>query len=282
MRQMHLHKYGYLRLSETDLRFVVQTVATQRTDHEHVMDIVRDKPDFLEQMLDDDTLFRRLVDDEEAIVRVSPWLLFTVMLRRAAKDLPRERFTIERIGTTGRVPVFDSERVASLLHDRAVRDYLADMLASFVRTESAVFYYRSGRRYRRRSFSDLDVDDMIAMAESVAAEYRFPFYRRIGDICLFVAGVFPEHVLAGYSGGAALHAGPSRRGRRRRSLEEYEAEAERFYSLAASHPEAGRAGVGDVLATLAVNFGLARKPINYITDRYIRLHKARLFGQANR
>ncbi len=268
-----------LRLSESDLRFVVQTVATERTDHDHIVALVRDKPDIIDQMLNDDKLFRRLVYDEEAIVRVSPWLLFTVLIRRAAKEMPHERFTIERIGTSERVPVFDSERVASLLRDHAVRDYLADLLASFVRTESAVFYYRSGRRYRRRAFSDLDVDDMIALAGTVAEEYRFPFYRRIGDICLFMAGVFPEHLSAGYSAGVHVHTPPSRWGRRRRTLEEYQEAAERFYNLAAVHPVATRTGVQDVLATLAVNFSLARKPLNYITDHYIRLHKARLFGQ---
>ncbi len=279
MPQREVRGETRLRLSESDLRFVVQTVATERTDHDRIVELVRDKPDIIDQMLNDEKLFRRLMYDEEAIVKVSPWLLFTVLIRRAAREMPHERFTIERIGVGERVPVFDSERVASLLRDHAVRDYLADLLASFVRTESAVFYYKAGRRYRRRAFSDLDVDDMITLAGTVAEEYRFPFYRRIGDICLFTAGVFPEHLGGGYPGGPQLHAPPSRWGRRRRTLQEYEQAAERFYNLAAAHPVASHTGVHDVLATLAVNFSLARKPLNYITDHYIRLHKARLFGE---
>ncbi|MHB1005188.1 MAG: hypothetical protein ACYC3S_06030 [Chloroflexota bacterium] len=268
-----------IKLSESDLRFVVETVADRREDHDRVVEIVRDKPDILDQMLDDEKLFRRLTLDQDAIVRVSPWLLFDVLLRRAAIEMPRQRFTVERLGSNERIPVFDAEKVASLLRNRVVRDYLAELLASFVRTNSTMVYYRSGRRYRRRTFSDMDVDDMIALSGSVAADYRFSAFRHIGDLCLFVAGVFPEHLLPGY-GAAPPQAADVRWGRHRRTLEEYQNEAERFYGLAAAHPDALRGGLREVLATLADNFGLARKPLNYITDRYIKIHRENLFGSS--
>jgi hypothetical protein len=272
-----MDKQRLMRISEADLRFLVQTVATARSDHEHVMNVVRDKPDILDRMLDDDTLFRRIVADEEALVRISPWLLFTILLRRAAKELPQQRFTMERVGSAERVPVFDVDRVGELLQDRPLLDYLAEMLASFVRTDSAVVYYKSGRRYRRRTFSDLDVDDMIALAGTVAEESRFPFYRRIGDICLFIAGVFPEFATSGTSLVGTTGSVPRWR-RNQRGLAEYEAEAARFYGLAAHHPAAYQAGLEPVLATLSTRFTLARKPLNYIADHFIRLHRSRLFG----
>lgn len=267
-----------LNMSESDLRFVVQTVATNRQDHEHIIELVRDKPDILDVMLDDDKLFQRVVEDEEALVKMSPWLLFTVLLRRAVKQLGEERFTIERIGATERIPVFDTDRVATLMRDPALQDYLVDLLSSFVRTESTTVWYRSGRHIRRRTYSDIDVDDMISLAGRVDPEQRFPFYKRIGDICLFVAGIFPEYVLAGYAPGAGLQA-PIRRGRLRRSLPDYEIEARRFYRLAAAHSRAQQAGLSGVLNTLSEHFELARKPLNLISDRYIRLQKGRLFGQ---
>jgi hypothetical protein len=266
------------RLSESDLRFVVQTVATQRSDHDRVVELLRDKPDIVDRMLDDDHLFQRLLHEEEALVRVSPWLLFTVLLRRAARDLAVERFTLERLGAGERVPVFDAPQVAELASDPAVIDYLAEMLASFVRTDSATVYYRSGRRFRRRTFSDMDVDDMIALAGTVAAESRYPFYRRIGDICLFITGVFPEHVPAGYAPSVATSTVGWRARRRRRDLEEYEREARRFYHLAAEMPAAAEGGLDEVLAKLAENFGLARKPLNYVTERYITINRTSLFG----
>lgn len=266
-----------LRLSEGDLRFLVETVATSRTDHDHIIALVRDKPDILDRMLDDENLFRRLIDDDEALVRISPWLLFTILLRHAARELPRQRFTMERVSSAERVPVFDVDQVGELLKDRDLLDYLSEMLASFVRTESAVFYYRSGRRYRRRAFSDLDIDDMITLAGTVAEEQRFPFYRRIGDICLFISGVFPEYAAAG-TPPAVGRSGAIRTLRHRRGLQEYEDEAKRFYGLASRHPAATRAGLEPVLSTLAANFTLARKPLTFIADRYIKVHREHLFG----
>ncbi len=43
-------------LSESDLKFVVQTVATRRQDHDRVMELVRGKEDLLEPMLEDPKL----------------------------------------------------------------------------------------------------------------------------------------------------------------------------------------------------------------------------------
>ncbi len=266
-----------IRLSDSDLRFVVETTATQRTDHERVMEIVRDKPDLLDLMLDDEKLFRSVTSDEDVLLRISPWLLFTILVRRAARDLAAERFTVERIGTTERIPVFDTERVAALLGDRRLRDYLVELLASFVRTESTTIWYRAGRRLRRRTYSDMDLDDMIDLASHVEAELRFPFYKRIGDICLFVVGVFPEHVMAGYTPSLAVpHL--TRRGRRR-TLPDYVIEGQRFYGLAAGHVAAQQYGLGGVLGRLSESFELARKPLNLISDRYIRVQRARWFGQ---
>jgi hypothetical protein len=266
-----------IHLSDSDLRFVVQVVATQRQDHDRVVEIVRDKPDMLDVMLEDDQLFRRVTEDEEVLLEISPWLLFTILLRHVVKELARERFTVERIGTTERIPVFDTDRVTALMRDPAVRDYLVDVLASFVRTETTTIWYRSGRRLRRRTYSDLDVDDMIDLAGRVPPEQRFPYYRRIGDICLFVTGVFPEHVLPGHEAGARTPA-PMRWRRFRRSLPDYVIDARRFYRLAASQSQAQQAGLTGVLSTLSEHFELARKPLNLLSDRYIRLQRSRWFG----
>ena len=266
-----------VQLSDADLRFVVRTVATQRQDHERVAEIVRDKPDLLDVMLEDELLFRRVTEDEEVLLAISPWLLFSVLLRRAGKELAQARFTIERTGTTERIPVFDADQVTVLMRDPAVRDYLADLLASFVRTESTTVWYRSGRRFRRRTYSDLDVDDMIGLAGRVPPELRFPYYKRIGDVCLFITGVFPEYVLPGLDPTASVRA-PMRWSRTRRSLPDYAVEARRFYGLAASHTQAQTSGLAEVLGTLSQHFELARKPLNLISDRYIRMQRARWFG----
>jgi hypothetical protein len=71
-----------LHLSESDLRFLAETVATNRRDYDHIVNLVRDKEDLLEPMLDDPKLTERLFRDEKALVRVIPHMLFSVLLRR--------------------------------------------------------------------------------------------------------------------------------------------------------------------------------------------------------
>jgi hypothetical protein len=72
---------GMRHLSESDLRFLVETVATSRRDYDHIVNLIRDKEDLLEPMLEDPKHTERLFHDEEAFVRISPHLLFSVLLR---------------------------------------------------------------------------------------------------------------------------------------------------------------------------------------------------------
>jgi hypothetical protein len=50
-------------------------VATSRRDYDHIVNLIRDKEDLLEPMLEDPKLTERLFHDEEA------FLLFSVLLR---------------------------------------------------------------------------------------------------------------------------------------------------------------------------------------------------------
>ena len=56
-----------LHLSESDLRFLVETVATSRRDYDHIVNLIRNKEDLLEPMLEDPKLTERLFHDEEAL-----------------------------------------------------------------------------------------------------------------------------------------------------------------------------------------------------------------------
>jgi hypothetical protein len=92
--------------------------------------------EFIQAMLDDDRLFRRLMGEEKALLWVSPWLFFTVLLHRARRDLEREAFTVER-RSSQKVVVFDADQVIQLLEQEPLQDYLAAMLASFARNRGA-------------------------------------------------------------------------------------------------------------------------------------------------
>src|ERR1700674_2112893 len=113
-----------LHLSESDLRFLVETVATHRRDYDHIVNLIRDKEDLLESMLDDPKLMERLVRDEEALVCISPYLLFSVLLRRLRRELEKEAYVLD-VDTKGkRIPVFEGPAVAEMLSDKQKRGYL--------------------------------------------------------------------------------------------------------------------------------------------------------------
>ena len=260
-----------IELTDRDLMFLIQTVATQRRDYEHIKEIIRDKPDLLDLMLNDEKLFQRLLREEEVLLQISPRLLFEILLRQARRDLGREAYTVERVGLTWKIPVFDSPKIASFLEDRGIRDYLAEMLSSFTKIESTTLYFRLGMKTYRRKFSDMDFDDVGELSRLVEEKYRFPFYKRMGDISLFLTGVFPEYV-------APPRPSKLWRTRVRRSLEEFEREGREVYRLASEHEEARRSNLGDILWKLSENFDLARKSLNFISERYIHRHKLALFA----
>src|SRR6185437_6384922 len=125
-------------LTDSDLRFVVETVATKRRDYDHIVDLIRDKEDLLDPMLEDPRLSERLFREAEALIRVSPHMLFSIFLRRLRRELEKEAYILE-VNTKGkRIPIFEGPAVAEMLSEREVRDYLVEMLCSFVRTNSGV------------------------------------------------------------------------------------------------------------------------------------------------
>ena len=259
-------------LTDRDLEFIVRATATRRTDHDRIRDIIRDKPDFLEVLLEDERLFARMVADDEILLKVSPQLLFTVLLRRVRKLLRDAAFTVER-APEGHLPVFDASRTVRLLERPGVLPYLAHMMASFVRTDSRAVLVRRGLAYQRRVFSDMDVDDLMEMAEMVEPERRFAVYKRLGDVSLFLVGLFPEHVSRPQGRPRGVTAAWGARQRRPREPEEYVRLGEASYRRAADEQPAQRMGLSEVLAVLGDHFVLASKPLNVLSRQIIPLQR---------
>jgi hypothetical protein len=261
-------KTTMLHLSETDLRFLVETVATRRHDYDHIANLVRDKEDLLEPMLEDPRLMQRLFQDQEAFVRVSPRFLFTVLLGRVRRELEREAYILETDFKGKRVPVFEAPLVAEMLSDKQARNYLADMLSSFARTNSGVIYWKERGSWHRRRFSDIDMDDMIELARISGPELRPALYNRIADIALFLSGIFPDHL--------------SLFSRRRtsfsvaRTLKDHEQQGQRFYNLAARETE--QAQRQPILKRLAEKFTLARWALNTLSERHLKTQRAQYFS----
>src|SRR2546426_1932629 len=160
------------RLTTSDFQFIVATLLPH-VDPSQAAALLRSDPDRVEELLDDERLFTHLRSGD-ALVRVSPWLLFTVLLRRVRRELKTLPYTVEQRGGE-RVAVFDAEPAGALLRDREIQDYLIELLVSFTRTDSfSLEVEEAGRRRRRRRFSDLSSEDMIALAALMPEGLRFP------------------------------------------------------------------------------------------------------------
>ncbi|MEW6424736.1 MAG: hypothetical protein AB1523_08330 [Bacillota bacterium] len=267
-----------IRLDEKDLDFVIRTVVTKRSDYDNIKEIIRDKPDLINTMLDDPRLFQRIANEEEVFLKISPYLFFEILLRQAHRDLQTRTYTYEKIGLTTEIPVFDAQKVSGFLKDDGLRTYLAGMLSSFTKTQSTVIYFKIGKKYHKRKYSDLDVDDLKELSVLVEEEYKFPLYKRIADVCLFLTGIFPEAIEQGVrypSSGRARP--PAIAGKKRRSIDDYIQEGQEFYRLAAERSHSTSGWGAGVFNRLADNFEHVRKPLLYIAGRYLSFQKHRWF-----
>jgi hypothetical protein len=263
--------------SHRDLRFLVQTLVPERSDPDYIANLIQEDEALLEAMLQDDRLFQNLMDKDEIFVSVSPRFYFKVLLLRARQDLRQKVYTIER-RQSQKVVLFDANRVVKLLSDSALCDYLAVMLASFTRVHSATIPIRVRPGiWRRLRVNDLDVDSLIRYAQLLDEEHRFATYQRIGDVCLFLCGVFPEYVGARQSYPQSGQPHPRLRISLLHGLEDYEAYGRTFYGLAARHRQAQVQGLDPVLSTLSQHFILAEKPLAFLVERYLDLRKRHLF-----
>jgi hypothetical protein len=259
-----------MRLSDSDLRFVVETVAPERQDPERVVELLRGKEDLQVPLLEDPRLVERLLNEHEALVRVSPYLLFAVLLRRLRRDLESRTFVLEADAQGRRLPVFAAREAAGLLDDPDLREYLIELLCSFVRTHSGTLYWRERGVWRKRRFSDLNLDDLIALCQLVETQFRPPLYKRAADLALFLAGIYPDY-------------GSLRRPVRRlttggRTLPEYEREGRRLYTLAAREP--AQPWPATVFETMAEQFTLAREVLNTLSEQYLKPLRKDYFGPA--
>jgi hypothetical protein len=124
---------------------------------------------------------------------VSPFLVFAAAIHRTASDLAGTSYAPERAQPRMRVPVFDALQLAAYLAEPRHRLFLADLLASFARISSGVAVTRTAEgAVRRRRWNDMDPMALAVLLESVPPAQRPAVWRRLGDLALFLVGVFPD------------------------------------------------------------------------------------------
>jgi len=266
------------KLLDSDLDFVIRQAAPEFKDKGKLRCLIREDEYFRRGLIGDENVFKQVIADGDIIVRISPALYFEILLRKAHRELQKVSLTMERTGSQV-IPVFDAEHVDSLLGRDEVLYYLADMLSSFTRIESFTIPVRVREGiWRKIRFNDMDIDSLTKFCSAVNEEDKFRFYRRIGDICLFVLGMFPEYAQLDCRRCSPVETSQRLLARLPRTMDDYEEEGKRFYKLAAEHDMAGTVELSGVFWLLHGNFHEAMKPLNFICDHYLHYNKHKLFG----
>jgi hypothetical protein len=265
-------------LSDSDLAFL----GAAGESHENV----RRDPEKIEALIDSPKTFRTLfsVPGRDPLLRGSPFLLFAVLIHRVVRDLGQATFVEEWVGPRQRVPVFDTGSLRDFGSDPLRRLFLAELLASYTNVASGSTLVKTNRGWQRRRFSELDPLRLIELAELVPEADRASVYRRLGDLSLFLTGIFPdyagERLVAERDRGQlerALGAAERERAERHDGVWLLEQLGRRAYRIA-QHGADRRAAMAGVLAEVSENFAAARRVLNFLTDRYLFPMRRQWFG----
>ncbi len=197
---------------------------------------------------------------------VSPFLLFSVLMHRTGEDLRAATYVNEWIGPQSRMPLFDVAPLQEFLDDPGRTFFLANLLASFAVPESPPV-----------PTGPFDLHGLALWLDQALPDDRITLLRRLGDLSLFLTGVFPDH--AGRSSLQPLEAEKFGRTIGMTSeeilmlydaslvspgIDALESLGSRWYR-AALRGTATPAVVGDV----ASRFRSARRVLNHLADHYL-------------
>lgn len=266
---------GYLEhLTDQDLRLLAASAGMPRESAQQL----RTRPAAVLELVERPDLFERVFRERDPeLSRISPFLVFQIAIGQAARELDSTAFVAERTAPRERVPVFDAPRLREFLADPARRLFLAELLASFVRVASGRYWTRTPRGWQRHRYSELDPVRLAQLAADTPRAYRPGVYRRLGDVSLFLTGVFPDY--------AQRHAfGPLDAARLLRStglspddesglatappIELLEQLGQRWYRRAAATAPVATAQLA-LVTQIAGRFRDARRVLNHVSDRYL-------------
>jgi hypothetical protein len=277
-------------LTRDDMRVLAEVARTR--DRVATPEILVDEPERLVGLLAErrvyDAVFGTPDDPAGLATPVSPFLIFAVALHRAAAELAERAYTAEWVGPSRRIPVFDVDVLRDFVSDPMRRLFLVELLASYTHVSSGAVWERTPRGWRRRRFSELDPAQLAGLLDVVPDSDRPGVYRRLGDLALFLTGVFPDHT-------ANRFLSPVQRDRLVRvsgmgriagakvdselgAVALLEELGVRWYRLAARSAQPPLTATMQVAAGVAERFRAARRILNDVTDRYLLPRRGQLFG----
>jgi len=208
-----------------DIDFIVSVMGAKTGNADCLVKLLTDE-ESRDQILDDEALFHALLE-RRGCLRVSTRFYFYILVRHV----------FQRSG----------------LKDRAVADYVAEVLAEFARTERA-------RCVVPGQPNPLDYFfEMLAALQTADDRTSFQIRVHIGNHSLFLSGVFPERI----------RFRAERRGCP--DLKYYEAVGSAQYRVASDHRLAQRYDMANILSTLSERFAATRLALNDISERLFSL-----------
>ena len=204
-----------------DIEFILSVLGHKTGGLECLVKLLTDE-ESRDLILDDEALFRALLE-RRGCLRVSMHFYFYVLVRQ----------------------IF----VRSDLKDRAVADYVAEVLAEFARAEHA-------RCVVPGAANPLDYFfEMLAALQTADERTSFHIRAHIGNYSLFLSGVFPERI----------RFRAERKGFPK--LEYYEAIGRSQYRAASDHRLARRYELAHIFDTLSERFQATRRALNDLSER---------------
>jgi hypothetical protein len=258
-------------------------------------------PGDLDDLLSSSQVFESIFassDDRDPLLAASPFLVFAVAVHRATAQLETMSYVPEWLGLSRRAPVFDVVQLREFMASPWRRLFLTELLASYTHVTSGSVMVPTRRGLRRQRFSDLDPVRLAALLELVSDAERPGVLRRLGDLSLFLTGVFPDYIARRGFGpideGRLLRAGIGEGGRttlrsRQRGIADFgergavgllEQLGRRWYRGAFEMLPRPVAENVAVIGELPERFDQARRMLGFVTEEFVFPHRDRWFGIA--
>ena len=189
-------------LSDADLALLGRSSGLGPEGAQEAADHLRRHPELIEPALRSVRTFEQLFGPEDdgaggappgLALGMSPLLLFAVAVHRGVADLAAASFAGEPFGAWRRIPVFDTADLRAHFEDPAHRLFAVEHLASYTRVASGPMWVQGERgRLRRVRYSEVDPARLASLLDVVDEDDKPGIYRRLGDLALFLCGVFPD------------------------------------------------------------------------------------------
>src|SRR5437879_2043899 len=208
-----------------DIEFILSVLGRKIGTADCLIKLLSDE-DSRDVILDDESLFHALLE-RQGCLRVSSRFYFYILVRNVFKR--------------------------SDIRDRAVADYVSEVLAEFSHSERA-------RCTVPGQTNPLDyLFEMLTALRAADDRTSFLIRVHIGNHSLFLSGVFPERIRFR----AEARGFPD--------LRYYEGLGRTYYRMASDHRLAQRYEMADILNTLSERFQTTRMALNDISDRLFSL-----------